>query len=65
MQNFSAHADYQEMIDYLKCQDASKVKKLMLVHGDYEVQQEFALKLNKEGFMNIAIPEMGEEIILD
>ena len=29
------------------------------------VQQEFALKLNKEGFMNIAIPEMGEEIILD
>jgi len=65
MQNFSAHADYQEMIGYLKCQDPSKVRKLMLVHGDYEVQQEFALQLNKEGFMNIEIPEMGEEIILD
>lgn len=65
MQNFSAHGDYNEMIGFLKCQNPAKVKKLMLVHGDYDVQQEFAAKLNKEGFLDIDIPELGQEIILN
>lgn len=64
MRNFSAHADYQEMINFLKCQNPNLVKKLILVHGNYDVQQEFALKLNKEGFLNIEIPAMGDEILL-
>ncbi len=65
MDNFSAHADYDEMIDFLACQNPSAVKKMILVHGDYEVQQDFALKLNEKGFMNIDIPELGQEIILN
>lgn len=65
MQNFSAHADYKEMIAYLKCQNPSKVRKLMLVHGEYDVQMEFAQKLTNEGFLDIDIPEMGQEIILN
>jgi len=65
MDNFSAHGDYKEMMEFLACQDTAKVKKLILVHGDYEVQQEFALKLTEMGFMDIDIPEMGQEIILD
>ncbi len=31
---FSGHGDYQEMIDYLRCQDPSQIKKTFLVHGD-------------------------------
>lgn len=56
MDSFSAHADYVEMIQFLKCQDASKVKSLFLVHGDYEVQIAFKEKLFAEGFRNVEIP---------
>jgi metallo-beta-lactamase family protein len=62
--SFSAHADYEEMIQYLKCQDAVKLKKLFLVHGEYEVQQEFKSKLEKVGFKNIEIPEENSVVVL-
>ena len=62
---YSAHADYNEMIGYLKCQDISKVKKLMLVHGDYPAMLFFADKLKSAGFKDIYIPEKGETITVD
>ena len=55
--SFSAHADYLELIKYLSCQDTAAVKKLFLVHGEYEVQQEFKEKLKEVGFKNVEIPE--------
>lgn len=55
--SFSAHADYLELIKYLSCQDTSAVKKLFLLHGEYEVQKEFKEKLNEVGFKNVEIPE--------
>lgn len=55
--SFSAHADYLELIKYLSCQDASAVKKLFLVHGEYEVQKEFKEKLIEASFKNVEIPE--------
>lgn len=60
MDAFSAHADYQEMIQYLKCQNPALVSKLFLVHGEYDTQQAFKLKLLEEGFMHIEIPELGD-----
>ena len=39
MNSYSAHGDYNEMLQYLSCQDCGKVKKMFLVHGEYEVQQ--------------------------
>lgn len=56
--SYSAHADYSEMIQYLKCQDPSQVKKMFLVHGEYEVQFEWREKLFAEGFKSIEIPEL-------
>jgi len=56
--SFSAHADYSEMIKYLSCQDSSLVRKLFLVHGEYDIQKEWKFKLEKFGFKNIEIPEM-------
>lgn len=64
MENFSAHGDYNEMLEYLLCQDPSKVRKLFLVHGEYETQKEWAAKLTDKGFLNIAIPEKGESITI-
>jgi len=61
--SYSAHGDYEEMIRFLSCQDPGKVKKLFLVHGEYEVQQSFAEKLIKAGFKNIEIPEKGNEYV--
>jgi len=61
---YSAHGDYNEMIGYLKCQDISKVKKLMLVHGDYDVMLFYKEQLKAAGFNDIYIPEKGETITL-
>lgn len=60
MDSFSAHADYAEMIDYLKCQNVGKVKQLFLVHGEIETQTAFAERLKEVGFQRIIIPQQGE-----
>jgi len=62
--SFSGHADYKEMIDFLSCQDTNAVQKLFLVHGEYEVQLNYAEELKKAGFTNIAIPSPKQEFIL-
>jgi metallo-beta-lactamase family protein len=56
MDSFSAHADYEEMIGFLKCQDPAKVKTLFLVHGEYENQIAFKERLKAEGFQDVQIP---------
>jgi metallo-beta-lactamase family protein len=57
LQSMSAHGDYEDLLQFLACQDAAKVKKLFLVHGDYDVQQVFAEKLKAKGYHNIEIPD--------
>jgi metallo-beta-lactamase family protein len=61
---FSGHGDYNEMLNYISCQDKSKLKKVFLVHGDYEAQQFYQGVLTKAGFENIEIPEHGQEFTL-
>jgi len=58
---FSGHGDYGEMIAYLKCLDMAQLKKIFLVHGDYEVQQFYQEKMEEAGFKRINIPAPGEE----
>ncbi len=60
MDSFSGHADYNEMIAHLSSQDASKVKKLFLVHGEIENQLMFKNRLSQVGFQEIFIPMQGE-----
>jgi metallo-beta-lactamase family protein len=64
MENFSAHADYNEMLQYLTCQNPALVRKLFLVHGEYDTQKDWAEKLINAGFLNIEIPSRGDEFIL-
>lgn len=64
MDSFSAHADYQEIIQYLACQDKSKIKTLFLVHGELETQQIFREKLLAEGYQHIEIPSLHELVVL-
>ena len=62
IRSMSAHGDYEDLSQWLACQDAKQVKKLFLVHGEYEVQQDFKQFLIKKGFTDIEIPERHYEI---
>lgn len=64
MDSFSAHADYAEMLDYLRCQNPALVKKVFLVHGDYDEQLIWRDKLEAAGFRNIEIPDMKQRYTL-
>jgi len=61
IKSMSAHGDYEDLLHFLACQDPSKVKQLFLVHGEYEVQQNFAVKLKEQGFKHVSIPEYHQE----
>ena len=60
--SLSAHGDYNDLSQWLACQDPVKVRKLFLVHGEYDVQQEFRERLLKKGFLDIEIPALHQEI---
>jgi len=59
MLSFSAHADQNELLDFL--QNQTDLKQLYLVHGEYHVQRKFREYLFQRGFDNIEIPALGQE----
>jgi len=61
IKSMSAHGDYDDLLKFLSCQDPTLVKQLFLVHGEYEVQQNFATRLKNHGFKHVAIPEYHQE----
>jgi len=61
---FSGHGDYSEMISFLNCQNKSAIKKVFLVHGDYEAQLYYKGQMEAAGFSNIEIPEAMSEVII-
>jgi metallo-beta-lactamase family protein len=63
MSSMSAHGDYDDLLHFVSVQDAQKVKKLFLVHGEYDVQKEFGKKLEEKGF-EVEIPGMNYAIDL-
>lgn len=65
MRSMSAHGDYDDLCQFLSCQDLSHIKKLFLVHGEYEVQQHFRDKLMKKGLKDVQIPALHEKVYLD
>lgn len=65
IKSMSAHGDYEDLLKFLSGQDPAKVKQLFLVHGEYEVQQNFATRLKEHGFKHVAIPEYHQEFELE
>jgi metallo-beta-lactamase family protein len=59
--SFSGHGDYKEMMSFLGCQETGELAQTFLVHGEYETQINYSLKLNEAGFRNIRIPSMKQE----
>ena len=65
IRSMSAHGDYEDLSQFLACQDPRKVKRLFLVHGEYDVQLAFKQRLLKKGFLDIEIPERHYEVGLE
>ncbi|MEY3432739.1 MAG: hypothetical protein RL131_675, partial [Bacteroidota bacterium] len=57
IRSMSAHGDYEDLSQFLATQDPRLVKKLFLVHGEYNVQEDFKERLIRKGFMDVSIPE--------
>lgn len=62
IRSMSAHGDYEDLLQFLACQNRREVKTLFLVHGEYDVQQEFRNRLLKKGFLDVQIPDRHYEI---
>ncbi|MBX9733517.1 MAG: MBL fold metallo-hydrolase, partial [Chitinophagaceae bacterium] len=65
MRSMSAHGDYDDLCQFLACQNPEAVKTLFLVHGEHEVQIDFAARLRRKGFRDVVIPEMHQQFMLD
>jgi metallo-beta-lactamase family protein len=62
IKSMSAHGDYEDLSQWLSCQDPQKVQKLFLVHGEFDVQIAFKARLVKKGLVDVEIPERHFEI---
>jgi metallo-beta-lactamase family protein len=62
IRSMSAHGDYEDLSQFLACQDPRAVKKVFLVHGEYPVQVDFRERLLRKGYTDVEIPEMHQEM---
>ena len=61
MKSMSAHGDYEDLSQWLSCQHKRDVRRLFLVHGEYDVQQDFKGWLVKHGYPDVEIPSLHSE----
>ena len=64
IRSMSAHGDYEDLMQFLACQNPDLVKQVFIVHGEAEVQDHFAERLRKKGFKEVHAPEMHESFEL-
>ena len=62
IRSMSAHGDYDDLCQWLACQDPQQIKRLFLVHGEYDVQEAFKERLMRKGFKDVEVPEMHHEV---
>ncbi len=59
--SFSAHADYEEIYDYLLMLDLDRLKTIFLVHGEPDAQSFLKQYLNEKGLNEIQIVTYDEK----
>ena len=50
LNTFSAHADYNDILEYVSALDSDRLKKIFLVHGEPEAQSNLKRKLEEKGY---------------
>lgn len=61
---YSAHADYEELTEYVRGMELGRLKHIYLVHGEEEAAQSLADKLRPLGGFTVAVPTAGERVAL-
>ena len=64
IKSMSAHCDYEDLLRFLSCQYPKELKKVFLVHGEYDVQQNFAERIKTYNFKEVEIPDQHEKVEL-
>lgn len=62
IRSMSAHGDYEDLSQFLSCQDPKQVKKVFIVHGEPQVQIDFKERLIRKGFQDVEVPELHQEV---
>ena len=62
---FSSHADYQEMIAWLRLHQTKGLKKILLVHGEETALRNLRKELLASGIPDVEIVEPGRKYPLD
>ncbi|MCL6523035.1 MAG: MBL fold metallo-hydrolase [Thermoflavifilum sp.] len=64
LHSLSAHGDYEDLLQWLSCQEPRQIKQLFLVHGEYEVQLNFQQKLLRKGLPEVIIPDLHQSFFI-
>ncbi|MBA4196678.1 MAG: MBL fold metallo-hydrolase [Chitinophaga sp.] len=65
MRSMSAHGDYDDLCQFLACQNPELIKTIFIVHGEEEVQLEFQKRLQKKKIKEVIVPHLHESFNLD
>lgn len=65
LNSFSAHADADELIEYVNQFDKKMLKHIFLVHGELDQQEIFKKRIHENGFKKVSIPGKGDVFVLD
>jgi metallo-beta-lactamase family protein len=61
---YSAHADRDELLDYVRPLNNGRLKKVFVVHGEEEASLALADELQELGVPDVMVPESMEEVVL-
>ena len=64
MNSFSAHADGNELLEYVSQFNRKQMQQVFLVHGELDRQQKLQEGLKKNGYENVEIPVRGQQFDL-
>jgi metallo-beta-lactamase family protein len=65
IRSMSAHGDFNDLSQFLSCQDPNQLKGIFVVHGEYDVQHGFRDRLIEKGYRHIEIPDLHSQKEID
>ena len=64
IRSFSAHGDYEDISQFLACQNPKEVEKFFVVHGEPKTQFNFQTRLLKKGFSEVIVPKLHQDFFV-
>lgn len=64
LDDFSAHADRNELMEYLSFNPPDRLSHLFLVHGENDQSLPFLTALQAAGYRNVKYPELGASFVI-